>query len=287
MDRPAFIRKLHGIIHQIYHDLLHTHPVTDNFRNLNAAEIVGQIHFLPVGNGTDDRICGRIDIRETGLLLRQTELAAVDFADIQHIIDNAEQILPRHIDLVQTVHSLIHILSLHAKTGKADHRIHGCAHLMAHSGHEHVQILIRLFFRLERVLQFIPEPLDLFSLIVILRHIDKTSYQTDNRVPVIDRRLGRENIPLLAPDSALPVHQKRAFSPQDSLLIPAERLRILVPSHLLIGFSDQRLVRGKTVELQKSAVDADETPVRILPEDTVLRRLQYFIHQKLPHLLRG
>ena len=287
MDRPAFIRKLHGIIHQIYHDLLHTHPVTDNFRNLNAAEIVGQIHFLPVGNGTDDRICGRIDIRETGLLLRQTELAAVDFADIQHIIDNAEQILSGHIDLVQTVHGLIHILCLHAQAGKADHRIHRCAHLMAHSGHEHVQILICLLLRLKRVLQFIPEPLDLLSLIVILGHIDEASYQTDNCVSVINRRLGRKDIPLLAADPALPVHQKRAFSPQDSLLIPAERLRILVPSHLLIGLSDQRLIRGKTVELQKSTVDADKTPVRILPEDTVLRRLQDLVHQELAHLLRG
>ena len=62
----------------------------------------------------------------------ELDFAALNSADIQHIIDKGQQVLGAVADLIQTGFDLGLGIELQRNVGKADDGIHGCPNVVGH-----------------------------------------------------------------------------------------------------------------------------------------------------------
>ena len=62
-----------------------------------------------------------------------------------------------------------------------------------------------------------------------------------------------------------------AFAGKYTKLILLKRLRIRMPAHIFIIFSNQNIIRFKAIIIQKGLIHTNKTSVFIFPENTVLR----------------
>ena len=76
-------------------------------------------------------------IRQVGLLLLQVDLAALDTAHIQNIVDEAQQVVAGGQDLGQVIFYLFRIVNIgQRQRGEADHRVHRGADIVGHIAEE-------------------------------------------------------------------------------------------------------------------------------------------------------
>ena len=76
-----------------------------------------------------------------------------------------------------------------------------------------------------------------------------------------------------------------ALAIEDAHLVAPVRLGVRVPAHVLVRLSDENRVGAETIEFQKSLIDADESPLPVLPENAVTCRLKDLVQHKLFQLL--
>ncbi len=86
-------------------------------------------------HGTDNGIHGRHQVIQGKFLYREYHFPALNLGHIQHIIDQAKQMLSRSLDLLRVFPHLVRAVRIPGQQGcKSQHGIHGCADIMGHIG---------------------------------------------------------------------------------------------------------------------------------------------------------
>ena len=136
-DRAARRRELDGVGQQVEQDLPHARPVAVNVLVGNVKRIHIKLELLGVHLSADDGLDVVQHLGQVDLGFLQLELAALDAAHIQNIVDEREQVATRGEGFGQIVlHPFLIVDIADRKGGKADDRIHRCANIVRHIGQE-------------------------------------------------------------------------------------------------------------------------------------------------------
>ena len=137
MHKTFLGRELHGIAQEIQQHLVQPHTVAINFLRKDIAD--EDIEFLPVRLDlrTYDIAHGLHGLAEGKRLHGKHHLAAFDLRHVQHVIDQAQQLLSCQRDLAQAVLHASRIIHMAAGDARhADDRVHRRADIVAHVGKE-------------------------------------------------------------------------------------------------------------------------------------------------------
>ena len=135
-DGAAILGKFHGIVQDIDQNF----PDTDGFRHDIGILQRFTMHFkvqFPVQkhplHDLDHTVCNCGDIRRNRGKLH---LSALDAAQIQHIIQQGQQMIRAFLDLLQTVVHFRHRILMQCNICKADDGVHRGADVVGHIGKE-------------------------------------------------------------------------------------------------------------------------------------------------------
>ena len=135
---PALRGVFDRIGEQVYQDLVDAGLVTNQVFVADACDL--QVEFLVFGfcHGLDDRVYRGDDIVEGKFLQVQDDLAAFDLGDVQHIVDQAQQVLAGGGDFFGVLPDLGGVFRvLGQEGGEPQHRVHRRADIVGHVGQKH------------------------------------------------------------------------------------------------------------------------------------------------------
>ena len=131
-DRAAVLCKFHRIAQDIHQYFPDAHGISHHIGRFRYRQI-GTKYQVPVGqealHNAEHRIWHRRNINGNG---SEFYFAAFNAADIQHIIDQSQQMIGAFADLLQTVFDFRLWIMLHGNIGKANDGIHRCSDVMGH-----------------------------------------------------------------------------------------------------------------------------------------------------------
>ncbi len=123
----------HGIAQKIYQNFLHPKLIAENIQILNLRNICKKFLFFLKGLVPDDHIRLIYNICNAAGSFLQPGLAALNPADLQHLIYNTKKMVAGYLDLGKIILYLRLIISrLDRQIGKPDHRIHRGTDVMGH-----------------------------------------------------------------------------------------------------------------------------------------------------------
>ena len=152
-DGTAIRRELHRVAQDIDQHLAHAHGVGQHIGRGGRLH-VGAEGDVPVGEeAVHDAQHGIADLREIHAHGGEPDLAALDAADVQHVVDEGEQVIGALADLLQAASDLRLRLVLHGDIGEADNRVHGRADIVGHVVQEDGLGAVGVLRRADGVLQ--------------------------------------------------------------------------------------------------------------------------------------
>ena len=117
--------------------------------------------FLLAASGLDRAIDAVHDVLERIIVERQHELAGLDLGQVEHVVDQAEQVLAVARDALEHGHHLLRRLAIDAvldQLGVAQDGVERRAQLVAHVGEELRLVLARLGELAALLLDFVEQP---------------------------------------------------------------------------------------------------------------------------------
>ena len=137
VHRPSGWGILHGVAQQVDEDLAQLQGVCDDVLVGHVEGVDEQLQPLGLHLGLDDidQIVGQLgDV--AGLIL-DLDLAALNAAHVQDVVDEAEQVVAGGEDLLEAVLDLLPVVDVaDCDGGKADDGVHGGADVVGHIGQE-------------------------------------------------------------------------------------------------------------------------------------------------------
>ena len=130
LDAPAFGRILHGIREQVDKQLLHAHRIAHE----HARRVIGHGHgkLLALLLALDARHCDRMG-KAKGFA-GEGHLPVLDFRNVQHIVDEAEQVVGCRTNLDKARPHLLNVVERSVRNLQhADDNVHGRANFVAHA----------------------------------------------------------------------------------------------------------------------------------------------------------
>ena len=150
-DRAARRGELDGVGQDVEHDLVEAHGVGDDVLVLHVDHVDEERQTL-CGNARLDDVAQVV--HELGQVHRarlERDLAALDAAHVEHVVDEREQVLARRRGLFQVVEHLLTVVDMGGrKRGKADDRVHRRSDVVRHPGKELAFGMVGLFGGNER-----------------------------------------------------------------------------------------------------------------------------------------
>ena len=136
-DAPAVRRVLDGVAQQVGEDLLDAQGVADDLFVIDVVDahrkLVAVLFHLRCGHG--EQVVH--EVAEIELLFHQLDLARLDLGHVEHLVDEAQQVLAGLGDLAQAVAHALWVVDVGGGDGgHADDAVHGRADVVAHVGEE-------------------------------------------------------------------------------------------------------------------------------------------------------
>ena len=132
-DRAARRGEFDGVGHDVEHDLVEAHGVGDDVLVLHVDHVDEERDALG-GNARLDDVAQVV--HKLGQVHRarlERDLAALDAAHVEHVVDEREQVLARRRGLFQVVEHLFAVVDMGGrKRGEADDRVHRRADVVRH-----------------------------------------------------------------------------------------------------------------------------------------------------------
>ena len=136
-DATALRGVLHGVRQQVQQNLVEMRLVADETLVADGADFRAERLALVPGHGRDDGFRGGQRVAQVELRQGERRLAALDLRDVQHVVDEVEQMAPRGHDLAGAVAHLGRVVGLLLDDGgEAEHGVHGSADVVGHVGEE-------------------------------------------------------------------------------------------------------------------------------------------------------
>ena len=136
-DMAALRRVLHRVGQQIDQDLVDPGFVPHQILMADACHLQVELLLFRLGHGLDDGVRRGNHIAQGELLQIERYFSALNFRDIQNVVDQAEQVLSGGCDFPGIFSYLGRILRVPGQQrGKAQHRVHRCADVVGHVGQE-------------------------------------------------------------------------------------------------------------------------------------------------------
>ncbi len=137
IDHSSCRSELYRITHHVQQHLVQTELICDNILMHHILCINIQILLFCNYISLHDRDQVMDNVRKMDFHFLQLHNAAFNSAHVQHIIDQAEQMLAGDVDLLQVLYD--HFLIIHMRNSQcsiADHRIHRCTDVMRNTVEE-------------------------------------------------------------------------------------------------------------------------------------------------------
>ena len=136
-DATALRGVLHGIRQQVQQNLVEVRLVADEALVADGADLRAERLPLVPGHGRDDGFHRRQRVAQIELRQGERRFAALDLRDVQHVVDEVEQMAPRGHDLAGAVAHLRGVVGLLLDDGgEAKHGVHRGADVVGHVGEE-------------------------------------------------------------------------------------------------------------------------------------------------------
>ncbi len=104
----------------------------------DSGDLQMELLLLGPGHGLDDGVNGGNHVVQGEGLVVEDHFSALDFGDIQNIVNQTEQVVSRGHNFLGILPHLDGILRLVGQEGgKAQHRVHGRADVVGHVGEKH------------------------------------------------------------------------------------------------------------------------------------------------------
>ena len=171
-DLAARRRELHRVGDEVEQDLVEAHLVAVDVFVRDVEHVHEEVELLGVDLRGDDGLDVVQHVREVDLGLLQADLAALDAAHVQDVVDEAQQVVARGEDLAQVVLDLLFVAGVGGgERGIADHRVHGRADIVAHVAEEGALGLVGRLSDAQGVLCRLLEPLELLVDLLLGLHL--------------------------------------------------------------------------------------------------------------------
>ena len=102
-NRATFLRVLHRIGQKIDKDLIKMGFIADQALMIHVRYLGDEVLILLMSHRRDDGLDRHERITQVEFFKVERRLAALDLGDIQHIVDQIEQMSPRSHDLVRAI----------------------------------------------------------------------------------------------------------------------------------------------------------------------------------------
>ena len=133
LDESAGIRELQGVAQQVQENLVDAQLVAAHLGVADALGIDGEVQLPRARLGLNDAVEIVQKIDEVVGLLIQRDLAALDVAHVQNVVDEAQEMRAGGLDLVQVLlHFLRLIEAAGSQSGEAHDGVHGRADVVGH-----------------------------------------------------------------------------------------------------------------------------------------------------------
>ena len=154
-NAAAVLREFHRIAQNVHQHLADAHGVGQHIGRCRRLQDGVKVD-VPVGqesvHDAQHRVRHFRDVHRHGGKL---DFPALNAADVQHIVDECQQVVGALLDLLQAAPYLRLGLLLHGDVGKADDGVHGRADVMGHVVQENGLGAVGIFRRMHRVLQLL------------------------------------------------------------------------------------------------------------------------------------
>ena len=136
-DAPLLRGKLHGVGEEIQQDLVEAHTVAVDVLPADVLDEDVKALLFGLHLGLDDAHDALGGLPQADHVHIQGELAALDLGHIQHVVDEAQQVLAGQGDLLQAGGHLLPVVQVGGGDGRHAHDgVHGGADVVAHVGEE-------------------------------------------------------------------------------------------------------------------------------------------------------
>ena len=133
LDEAAGIRELQGVAQQVQENLVDAQLVAAHLGVADALGVDGEVQLPRARLGLNDAVEIVQKIDEVVGLLVQRDLAALDMAHVQNVVDEAQEMRAGGLDLVQVLlHFLRLIEAAGSQSGEAHDGVHGRADVVGH-----------------------------------------------------------------------------------------------------------------------------------------------------------
>ena len=156
-NRTAGGGKLNGIGQQIQQHLIQPGLVAEYILVGHIHHIHIQLQLLGVNLTADDGFDVMQDIRQVGLRFLQIDFSALDPAHVQHIVNQAKQVLAGRQNFGQVVFHFLPVVNVgYRQRRETDDCVHRRADIMGHVGKEGALCFIRFLRHMEGLLRQMP-----------------------------------------------------------------------------------------------------------------------------------
>ena len=155
-DGPARRRELDGVAQHVEEHLLQAQAVADHGLVDDVERVDEERELLGLDVGLHDGADVAHDVGQARLAFLDDDLAALDAAHVEHVVDERQEVAARHRDLLEVVDDLVFVVDVRlGERGVAHDGVHRRADVVAHAVEEGGLRAVRVLGGVERLLELL------------------------------------------------------------------------------------------------------------------------------------